>query len=131
MRQVGRDLDLAEEPLGPERGGEVGPENLQGHLAVMPHIFGQVDRGHPALTKLTLDGIAAGEGSVEAGDGIGHGGEDALKACGAASVSDDGPMGPQVGPQKLRLLGGNSVDGRGTRGIWTQEGDGASYKTLP
>ena len=29
--------------------------------------------GHPALAKLTLDAVAAFEGSVQAGDGVGHG----------------------------------------------------------
>ncbi len=33
-------------------------------------------------------------------------------------------MGPQVGPQKLGLSGGNSADGRGTLGIWQREAQG-------
>ncbi len=39
----------------------------------MLEIIGQVDRGHAALTKLTLDGVAAFEGRVQSGDGIRHG----------------------------------------------------------
>ncbi len=39
---------------------------------------------HPALAELALDRVAAGEGGVEAGDGIGHAGQDASRACGAA-----------------------------------------------
>jgi len=33
-------------------------------------VVGQVDRGHPALTDLALDAVAALEGCVQAGDGI-------------------------------------------------------------
>ena len=44
----------------------------------------------PALAELTLDGVAAFEGGVEAGGGIGHEGQDASKTCGAARISDDG-----------------------------------------
>ena len=32
-----------------------------------------IDRGHTALTEFALNGVAAFEGCVEAGDGIGHG----------------------------------------------------------
>ena len=53
----------------------------------MLEVVGQVDRRHSALTKLTLDGVAAFEGCVQTSDGIGHGGQHASKTCGAASVS--------------------------------------------
>jgi hypothetical protein len=36
-------------------------------------VVGQVDRGHAALTELALDDVAAFEGNVQTGDGIGHG----------------------------------------------------------
>ena len=59
--------------FGSEGSSEVGPEDLQGHLTVMPHIFSQIDRRHPAFAQLTLDGVAAFEGGVQASNGIGHG----------------------------------------------------------
>ena len=46
--------------------------DLEGDLALVLEVVGQVDSGHPALTDLTLDAVAALEGGVEAGDGIGH-----------------------------------------------------------
>ena len=47
-------------------------EDLERDLAPVPEIVGQVDRGHPTLTELALDAVAAFEGRVQAGDGIGH-----------------------------------------------------------
>ena len=36
----------------------------------MLEILGEIDRGHPTLTDLTLDAVAPLEGCVQAGDGI-------------------------------------------------------------
>ncbi len=36
-------------------------------------VVGHVDRRHPAFAQLTLDGVAALQGCVQAGDWIGHG----------------------------------------------------------
>ena len=44
--------------------------NLERNVAVVLEVVGEVDRGHPALTDLTLDAVAALEGGVEAGDGV-------------------------------------------------------------
>ncbi len=38
----------------------------------MLQVVSQVDRGHAAFTKLTLDGVAAVESGIQAGDGVGH-----------------------------------------------------------
>ena len=73
MLQVGRRLDLGEEPLGAHDGGQLGLEHLERDLPLVPEVFGQVDRGHAALAELALDAVAALEGRVQAGDGIGHG----------------------------------------------------------
>jgi hypothetical protein len=40
------------------------------NVAVVLQVLGQIDRGHPALTDLALDGVPALEGSVESGDRI-------------------------------------------------------------
>ncbi len=80
-------------PTGPEK--ELGEGTcvscwvLQRDLTLVLQVIGQVDRGHAALTQLTLDGVAAFEGCVQAGDGIGHGGQHASKTCGAASISNE------------------------------------------
>jgi len=72
MLQPGDGLDLAEEALGADDGGELRPEDLDGHLPVVPQVGGQVHRGHAAGAELPLDAVAVGEGSGEAGEGIGH-----------------------------------------------------------
>ena len=78
-------LDLGQEALGTDDCRQLRLEDLEGHLAFVLDVLGQVDRGHAALTELTLDHVAAVEGCVETGDGIGHGEQDASKAYGAAS----------------------------------------------
>ena len=59
--EVGGDADLAQEPFGAEHGSELGMQHLECHGAIVLEILRQVDRGHPAASKLTLDGVAAGE----------------------------------------------------------------------
>ncbi len=56
------DLDLAEEALGAERGGQLRPQDLQRDLPAEALVVGQVDEGHAAAPELALDGVAAGEG---------------------------------------------------------------------
>ena len=63
--ETGGELDLAEEPLGADRGREVGPEDLEGDLAVVAEVLGQEHDGHAALTELALEAVAAGETALE------------------------------------------------------------------
>ena len=74
MLQVGRELDLGQEPLGPDHRGELGAEHLEGHPPGMADVLGQVDRGHAAGADLALDPVAVGQGELEAGLRLGHGG---------------------------------------------------------
>ena len=62
MLEPGGELDLAEEALGAERGGELGMEHLERDRAVVPEVLGQVDGGHAAAAELALDAVAVGEG---------------------------------------------------------------------
>ena len=48
MLELCRDPDLAQEPLGADRGGELGLEHLDGDRPVVLEIVGQIDGGHPA-----------------------------------------------------------------------------------
>ena len=52
--EVGGDLDLAEEALAAEDGGELGVEDLDGDLAAVLQVFGEIDRGHAALAQLAV-----------------------------------------------------------------------------
>jgi hypothetical protein len=70
--QIGGCLDLGQEALRADHGGELWPENLEGHSSVVPEILGEVHRGHPARADLSLDSVAAFEGRVQAGDWLGH-----------------------------------------------------------
>jgi hypothetical protein len=44
--EAGGKLDLALEPIGPERGGDFGEQHLQGHRPVVLEVLRQIDRGH-------------------------------------------------------------------------------------
>ena len=72
MLQVGGDLDLGEEAVAADDGGELGVQDLDGDLAAVLQVFGEVDGGHPALAQLALEAIAVGEGGGEAGGRYGH-----------------------------------------------------------
>ena len=63
MAQPGRDLDLAEEPLGAEGGSQVGAEHLEGDRPVELEVLGQVNSGHSAVPELPLNGVGFGEGA--------------------------------------------------------------------
>ena len=75
MLQVGGDLDLGQEPLGADHGGELGAQHLEGDPPVVPEVLGQVDGGHAAGAELALDPIAVGQGELEAVLRLGHGGD--------------------------------------------------------
>ena len=53
----------------PMRGGELGPEHLDGDLAVVLEVVGEVDRGHAARAELALDAVAVREGGAQSGAG--------------------------------------------------------------
>ena len=65
MGEPGGELDLAEEPFGADGGREVGPEDLEGDLAVVAQVVGEEDDGHAALAELALEAVAPGEAGFE------------------------------------------------------------------
>ncbi len=65
MRQVSRDLDLAQKPLGTQCRREFRVEDLDADQTVVLQITGEVDGGQPTTAELSLDGIAVGEGGGE------------------------------------------------------------------
>ena len=70
MLEVGGGLDLAEEALAADCGGQFGPQDLDRDLAIVLEILGEVDGGHAARAELALDAVAVGERSREAFDAI-------------------------------------------------------------
>ena len=65
VRQLGRDFDFPEKSLGSERGGELGTEHLDGDLAPVAHVVGEVDGRHPAGAELADDRVAVGQRGCE------------------------------------------------------------------
>ena len=72
MLKVGGGPDFPQEPLGAEHRGQLGPEHLDGDLAVVLAVVGQVDGGHAALAQLALDLVGIGQGGLQATEEIGH-----------------------------------------------------------
>ena len=54
--------DLALEAVGPERGGELGVEHLEGDRTIVLEVVREVDDRHPAAAELALERVAVGEG---------------------------------------------------------------------
>jgi len=72
MIQVGRDLDFLEKPIAPDQRREVGLEDLDGDLAMVPEIVGEINRRHAAGADGPLDPIPAGQSGDEPGVGRRH-----------------------------------------------------------
>jgi hypothetical protein len=69
VRELRRDLDLAQEPRGADGLRELGLDELDRDLAAMAQVVGQIDDGHPTAADLALDPVAGAdlggwEGSV-------------------------------------------------------------------
>ena len=64
MMECRGDLDLAQEPVDAEHGGQVGLEDLERDLAVVLEVVGEVDGRHAPLAQLPLDAVAVGERGV-------------------------------------------------------------------
>ena len=58
MVQLRRELDLAQEPLGPEVERQRRAEHLEGDRPVVPEVPGEVDGGHAPAPELALDQVA-------------------------------------------------------------------------
>ena len=55
VRELGSDVDLTQEPLGPHDRRELGFQDLQGDLPIVLQIVGEINRSHSALTESGLD----------------------------------------------------------------------------
>ena len=73
MAQAGGDLDLAEEALGADGAGQLGSEELHRDDRSVLQVLCKVDGGHSAMTELTLDGVAIGEGNFQESERVDHG----------------------------------------------------------
>ena len=57
MTEAGGDLDLPQEAFGPDSFGDLGAQDLERDLAMVPEILGQEDRSGPTATELALDRV--------------------------------------------------------------------------
>ena len=62
MLEAGGDLDLGEEAVAADDGAQLGVQDLDGDLAVVLEVLGEVDGGHAALAELALEAVAVGRG---------------------------------------------------------------------
>ena len=70
--EVGGEPDLAEEPVGADGGGELGPQGLDGDLAAVAQVFREVDRGHAAFADQALDLVAVAERGAKLLENVGQ-----------------------------------------------------------
>ena len=72
MIQPSGDRNLAQEPLGAERLGQLGTQDLDSSLALVLQIVSEVDRGHAALTQLAIDAVSPDERGAQKRQGVFH-----------------------------------------------------------
>jgi hypothetical protein len=65
MVQVGGGPDLREEPFRADHRCQMGLQELDGDLAMVPDVLRQVDGRHTSLADGPLDPVAAGQGLVQ------------------------------------------------------------------
>ncbi len=65
--EAGGGLDLGEEALAADDGAQLGVEDLDGDLAAVLQVLGEIDGGHATLAELALEAVAVGQGDREPG----------------------------------------------------------------
>ena len=70
MAQPRRELDLAQEALGPERLADLGLEHLDRDVAVVLEVVGEKHRRHAAFPEHAVERIPIGEGKAQPGQQI-------------------------------------------------------------
>src|SRR5262249_40811303 len=76
MPKVRARLDLAQKPLGADCLRHVGPQDLDGHPAMVAHVARFVDAGHPARAHFALDFVTALQARTQRIENFGHGASD-------------------------------------------------------
>ncbi len=70
MLEAGGGADLHHEALDAEDGGEFALQDLEGDLAIVLLIVGEIHGGHAAGAEGALEAVVAGKGGGEAGGGV-------------------------------------------------------------
>jgi hypothetical protein len=71
--ESGCQSDLGQESLPAEHCGQLGPEHLDGHFAVVLEVVGEIYRGHAAVPKLAFEHVAIAECGSEGVRRVGQG----------------------------------------------------------
>ena len=72
MGEARRDLDLAEEALGTEGGGQLATEHFDRDGAAMFQVLGQIDRRHAPVAKLPVDPVTIGQSGLQTRQDLSH-----------------------------------------------------------
>ncbi len=72
VAQVGCGGDLTQESLPAQGGGELGAEHLDGDLAPVPQVLGEVDDSHPARAEFALEVVPVGKGGPKPREDVGQ-----------------------------------------------------------
>jgi hypothetical protein len=65
-------VNLRQEPFGAEDGCQLGMDNLDRDIPLVPHVLGQVYRRHPALPEFAQQDVPVSQGAPEARCGVTH-----------------------------------------------------------
>ena len=65
MLESGGEPYLAQEPVSTHGSGDVGPNDLQGHGALVPQVLGEPDLRHAPAPELALEAITALEDRLQ------------------------------------------------------------------
>src|SRR3954447_10961054 len=66
MLQARFDTDFAQEPVGPDRQGELGPQHLDRHVSVVLPVVGEVHMGHASGPDLATELVTVRQGGPQA-----------------------------------------------------------------
>jgi hypothetical protein len=102
MLQPGAEPDLPEEARRAERGGELGTHDLERDGPVVLQVMSQPDGGHTAVSELALEGVAVGEGGLEAFEDFGQSGLTGMGRLKAIAEEASEPGSPGTGDSSHR-----------------------------
>ena len=72
MLEPGGELNLVLEPLGAERGSELGVEHLERDRSLVLDVAGEIDRRHAPASELALEHVAVAQASSQRGGQVGE-----------------------------------------------------------
>src|SRR5262249_45509275 len=112
MLEAGRDFDLAIEPVGAERGGQLRSQDLDGDLAIVSEVLGQIDSRHAAPAEFTLDRVAVHQDQAEPLQSVAYQRIAQLRPQ-IGGVSDYTAAEPTMAGRELPEIGGGGPPPRG------------------